>query len=77
MNKHENVLERVYEPRRLIEAWQQVKSNAGAAGIDRMSSKTWHSAQRKIVCFVLSPDWFRRMGLICLNDYSPASLKQS
>ncbi len=32
----------VYEPRRLIEAWQQrsadaVKSNAGAAGIDRMS----------------------------------------
>ncbi|KKK67435.1 hypothetical protein LCGC14_2954100 [marine sediment metagenome] len=37
MNKHEKVLELVYEPRRLIEAWQQVKSNAGAAGIDRMS----------------------------------------
>ena len=37
MNKHEKVLERVYEPRRLIEAWQQVKSNAGAAGVDRMS----------------------------------------
>ena len=42
-----------------------------------VNMKTWHSAQRKIVCFVLSPDWFRRMGLICLNDCSPASLKQS
>jgi hypothetical protein len=31
------VLERVYKPRRLLEAWRQVKQNAGAAGIDRMS----------------------------------------
>jgi len=38
MNKHENVLERVYEPRRLIAAWQQVKRSAGAAGIDRNGS---------------------------------------
>ncbi len=36
MSKHGNVLEQVYEPRRLLEAWQQVKTNAGAAGIDRM-----------------------------------------
>ena len=35
--KEEKVLERVYEPRRLLEAWQQVKENAGAAGIDRMT----------------------------------------
>ena len=37
MSKQENVLEQVYEPRRLLEAWQKVKTNAGAAGIDRMS----------------------------------------
>ncbi len=36
ISKHENVLEQVYEPRRLLEAWQQVKTNAGAAGIDRI-----------------------------------------
>jgi len=32
-----NVIERVYEPRRLREAWQQVRRNAGAAGIDGMT----------------------------------------
>ena len=36
MEKEQNVLERVYEPRRLLEAWRQVKGNAGAAGVDRM-----------------------------------------
>ncbi len=35
--KKEKVLERVYEPGRLRRAWQQVKKNAGAAGIDRMT----------------------------------------
>jgi RNA-directed DNA polymerase len=35
--KHENVLERVYEPGRLYQAWQQVNRNAGAAGIDKMT----------------------------------------
>ena len=30
--KHTEVLERVYDPRRLWAAWQQVKQNAGAAG---------------------------------------------
>ena len=33
----EKVINRVYDPRRLREAWHQVKKNAGAAGIDRMS----------------------------------------
>jgi len=37
MKKEQNVLERVYEPRRLLEAWQQVKRNAGAAGVDQMT----------------------------------------
>ena len=35
--KHEKVMERVYEPGRLREAWQQVRRNAGAAGIDKMT----------------------------------------
>jgi RNA-directed DNA polymerase len=37
MKKEQDVLERVYEPRRLLEAWRQVKQNAGAAGVDRMT----------------------------------------
>ena len=35
--KHKEVLERVYNPGRLRMAWQQVKKNAGAAGIDKMT----------------------------------------
>ena len=35
--KYENVLERVYEPGRLLLAWQLVKQNAGAAGVDEIS----------------------------------------
>ena len=49
MNKEENVLEKVYEPRRLIEAWQQVKSNAGAAGIDRMSVKEFEERKGELM----------------------------
>jgi len=35
--KAQNVLAKVYEPGRLWAAWQQVKKNAGAAGVDRMT----------------------------------------
>jgi len=35
--KVSDVLVKVYEPRRLQQAWQQVRKNAGAAGIDRMT----------------------------------------
>ncbi len=35
--KYEKVLEMVYDRGRLLEAWQQVKRNAGAAGIDKMT----------------------------------------
>jgi len=34
--KRVKVMKQVYEPRRLRKAWQQVKQNAGAAGIDQM-----------------------------------------
>jgi len=35
--KIENVLERVYDRRRLRLAWKQIRKNAGAAGIDEMT----------------------------------------
>ena len=34
--KVSDVLVKVYEPRRLQQAWQQVRKNAGAAGIDQI-----------------------------------------
>lgn len=40
-----------------------------------VNMKTWHSAHRKEVCIVLSPEWFQRMGLVFLDDFRPASLK--
>lgn len=39
--KEENVIEKVYDPERLYVAWQQVRKNAGSAGIDRMSVKNF------------------------------------
>jgi group II intron reverse transcriptase/maturase len=35
--KVEQLMAKVYDPRRLYAAWQRVKSNAGAAGIDQMT----------------------------------------
>lgn len=35
--KYKEVLEKVCEPGRLLAAWRQIKRNAGAAGIDRMT----------------------------------------
>jgi len=52
MKKQEKVLEKVYEPRRLLEAWQQVKSNAGTAGIDRMSVKEFEERKRELVTMI-------------------------
>ena len=46
--KEERVLERVNEPRRLLEAWQNVKSNAGAAGIDRMTVEEFESRKEEL-----------------------------
>jgi RNA-directed DNA polymerase len=47
--KHENVLEMVYEPGRLYQAWQQVKENAGAAGIDRMTVEEFKSRAKELL----------------------------
>jgi RNA-directed DNA polymerase len=47
--KYEKVLERVYEPERLWTAWQQVKENAGAAGIDKMTVAEFEERQRELL----------------------------
>ena len=46
--KQEKVLERVYEPRRLLEAWQQVRQNAGAAGVDQMSVRDFEQRKEQL-----------------------------
>jgi group II intron reverse transcriptase/maturase len=50
--KKENVLEKVYEPGRLIEAWRRVKQNAGAAGIDEMSVQDFEERKTELLRLV-------------------------
>jgi len=50
--KHVKVLERVYEPRRLRKAWQQVRQNAGAAGIDQMTVEAFEQRKDELLTFV-------------------------
>jgi len=47
--KYENVLERVYEPGRLLLAWQLVKRNAGAAGIDEMTVQEFERRKTELL----------------------------
>jgi len=37
--KHKKVLEKLYDPGRPRKAWQQIKKNAGAAGVDKITVK--------------------------------------
>jgi RNA-directed DNA polymerase len=46
--KEQNVIERVYDSERLKRAWQQVRKNAGAAGIDRMSVEGFEKRIREL-----------------------------
>jgi len=50
--KHEKVLERVYHPGRLQAAWQQVKENAGAAGIDRMTVAEFEQRAEELLTLI-------------------------
>ena len=50
--KHENVVEKVYDPGRLYAAWQQVRSNAGAAGIDGMTVETFESREEELLSVI-------------------------
>ena len=47
--KLENVLERVYDMRRLHMAWQQVQKNAGAAGIDKMTVEAFANREGELL----------------------------
>jgi RNA-directed DNA polymerase len=47
--KYKKVLERVYAPWRLRAAWQQVKRNAGAAGIDRMTVRDFERREGELL----------------------------
>lgn len=47
--KHENVLERVYNPGRLRMAWRQVRKNAGAAGIDKMTVEAFERREDELI----------------------------
>lgn len=47
--KYKEVLEKVYEPRRLLAAWRQIKKNAGAAGIDRMTVGEFERREDKLL----------------------------
>lgn len=47
--KVERVMERVYDRRRLYRAWQQVRKNAGAAGVDDMSVQGFERRERELL----------------------------
>lgn len=47
--KHKKVLERVYNPGRLRMAWQQVRKNAGAAGIDQMTVEEFERREDELL----------------------------
>jgi len=47
--KHKKVLERVYNPGRLRMAWQQVRKNAGAAGIDKMTVEAFERREDELL----------------------------
>ena len=47
--KHKNVLERVYNLGRLRMAWQQVRKNAGAAGIDKMTVEAFELREDELL----------------------------
>jgi hypothetical protein len=47
--KQTGVMERVLEPGGRHKAWQQVKKNAGAAGIDRMTIRQFESRKTELL----------------------------
>jgi RNA-directed DNA polymerase len=50
--KSEKVIERVYEPRRLLLAWQQIRKNAGAGGIDKMTVEEFEREEDILLQFI-------------------------
>jgi len=50
--KHVKVMKQVYEPRRLRKAWQQVRQNAGAAGIDQMTVEAFEQRKNELLTLI-------------------------
>jgi len=49
MDRYNKVLECIYEPGQLYTAWQRVRKNAGAAGIDGMSVKDFEQREEELL----------------------------
>lgn len=47
--KHEKVIERVYNPWRMRKAWRQIKKNAGAAGIDKVTVEDFEKREDELL----------------------------
>jgi len=47
--KIEKVMQRVYDRRRLNRAWHQVRNNAGAAGVDKMSVQQFEQKEQQLL----------------------------
>jgi RNA-directed DNA polymerase len=50
--KYKGIMERVCEPRRLQAAWQQVRANDGAAGIDRMTVAAFERRESELLALI-------------------------
>ena len=50
--KHVKVMKQVYEPGRLRKAWQQVKQNAGVAGVDQMTVEAFEQRKDELLTFI-------------------------
>jgi group II intron reverse transcriptase/maturase len=50
--KYKHIMERVFEPRRLQSAWQQVKANEGAAGIDQMTVGEFEQRESELLALI-------------------------
>jgi len=50
--KYKYIMERVFEPRRLQAAWQQVRSNDGAAGIDQMTVTDFEQQEDELLTLI-------------------------
>ena len=50
--KQEKVVERVYNMGRLRQAWQQVRKNAGAAGVDKMSVEDFEKREVELLSLI-------------------------
>jgi retron-type reverse transcriptase len=61
--KARQVLAKVYEPRRLRMAWQQVKKNAGAAGIDRMTVEEFTRREEVLLALIHDKRKSRKLPL--------------